>query len=234
MRRILAVVAGLVGAGLALLVAAPAAHADAVDDAVRALSTSPPVYVAPGLTEPKVDADAVRSAIGSRPVRIAVLPSGTDAYSAALQIGQRLEGRVTVGVVSGRTFNAASNALCQGVASNIAKMATDAHLTELREKNDVTPTLTEFVRRVDSAPAANTPACGQSSAGGRTDVDAAAADDSSPWPWVIGIGALGAAGAGGGVLYARNRRRQRAQALEGQRLVVPRVGQGCCCCPGQR
>ncbi|HYT10128.1 MAG TPA: hypothetical protein VEL73_05640, partial [Mycobacteriales bacterium] len=119
MKRSLAAAAAWIGACLALLVAAPPAHADAVDDAVTALR-SEPVYVAPGVSQPKVDQAAVRSAIGSRPVRIAVLPAGTDPYATAVQIGQRLGGSVTVGVVSGRTFNAASNALCQGVASSTA------------------------------------------------------------------------------------------------------------------
>jgi hypothetical protein len=218
-RRFLAVAVGALGAGVALLVAAPAAHADAVGDAVAALSASSPVYVAPGVSEPKVDADAVRSAIGSRSIRIAVLPADNNAYTTALQIGQRLGGRVTVGVVAGHNFNAASNSLCQGVASTIAKAATDAHLSDLRTKDDVTSTLRDFAGRVDSAPQANTQACGQSSAGGRTDVSAAA-DENSPWPWVIGLGAVGAAGAGGGLLYARNRRRKRAMEMEGRRAEV--------------
>lgn len=218
-RRLLTVAAGSLGAGLALLVAAPAAHADEVDSAVAALGGSERVYVASGVTSPKIDVATVRSAIGDRAIRIAVLPDGGDPYAAAVEIGQRLGGSVTVGVVAGRRFNAASNALCQGVASTTAKAATDAHLTELQRDNDVTSTLRDFVGRVDGAPAANTAACGQSSAGGRTDIEADSGS-SSPWPWVIGLGAIGAAGAGGGVLYARNRRKQQLKALEGRRAEV--------------
>ena len=61
--RFFTLAAGTAGACLALLVAAPAAHADAVDDAVSQLRSAP-VYVAPGVTDPAIDVGAVTQAIG--------------------------------------------------------------------------------------------------------------------------------------------------------------------------
>jgi hypothetical protein len=224
-KRIVAVAAATAGTFLALLAGAPAAHADAVDDAVTALR-SDPVYVAPGVDTPGIDQDAVRSAIGSRKIKIAVLPAadyGTTgkAYDAATQIGRTLspDQPLTVGVVSGRSFNAASSALCAGAASNAAKAAVDATRTTLQRENDVTATLRDFASRVDSAPLADTAACGQSSAGGATDI-AADSEGGSPWPWVAGIGTIGVLGAGAGGAYAVSRRRRRQKELEGRRAEV--------------
>ena len=222
MKRFLAVAAGLVTAWLALLAGAPAALADPVDDAISALR-SDDVYVAPGVTSPGIDEAVVRAAIGTRPIKIAVLP-GEDygsipkAYDAALLIGRTLspEEPLTVGVVAGRSFSAASRGLCQGAASNAAKSAVDAHRTELQESGDVTSTLRDFVTRVDEAPAADSPACGQSSAAGQTDVSGDASGG-NPWPWVLGLGAIGAAGAG---TFMVSRRRRRLKELEGRRAEV--------------
>jgi len=224
-KRFLAVATGTVGACLALLAGAPAAHADAVDDAVAALRSAP-VHVAPGVDSPTVDQAAARSAIGSRRIKIAVLPAddyGTSAkaYDAARQIGQALspDQPLTVGVVAGRQFNAASSALCSGAASNAAKQAVDANLTALQQRNDVTTTLVDFVGRVEAAPLANTSACTQSSAGGTSDISADEGGGSA-WPWVLGIGALGAAGAAAGGAVALSKRRRRRQELEGRRAEV--------------
>ena len=73
MKRFLVLAAGLVGACLVLLAGAPAALADAVDDAVTGLRSAP-VYVTPGVDSPRLDEAAVRAAIGDRPIKIAVLP----------------------------------------------------------------------------------------------------------------------------------------------------------------
>ncbi len=224
-KRFLALAAGLLGSGLVLLAGAPAAHADAVEDAIGALG-SDPVYVAPGVSSPGIDEAAVRAAIGSRPIKIAVLPeedygSNPRAYDAALLIGRTLspDAPLTVGVVAGRSFSAASSALCAGAASNAAKSAVDANRTELQQRNDVTSALRDFVARVDAAPAATSATCSQSSAAGATDV-AGDAGGGSPWPWVLGIGAIGAAGAAAGGAYAVSRRRRRLKELEGRRAEV--------------
>jgi len=220
--RFLALVAGTVGALVVLLVGAPAAHADAVDDAVAALRSSP-VYVAPGVDSPRIDQAAVRSAIGSRQVRIAVLPaedygSTSKAYDAAEKIGATLapDSPLTVAVVAGRSFNAASSAYCLGAASNIAKNAADANQSVLRRDNDVTSMLQDFVAALASAPRSGSEACRQSSAGGNTDITAADGSGSSPWPWVIGLGAVGAAGGA----FVVSRRRRAKRQLEGRRAEV--------------
>ena len=222
MKRFLAVAAGLVVGWLVLLAGAPAAVADPVDDAIEALRSGP-VYVAPGVDAPGIDEAAVRAAIGTRPIKIAVLPgedygSNPSAYDAALSIGRTLspEAPLTVGVVAGRAFSAASSALCQGAASNAAKSAVDANRAVLQQRNDVTSALQDFVGLVDAAPPADSPSCTQSSAAGQTDVSGAAGGGST-WPWVLGIGAVGAAGAGAFVV---SRRRRRLKALEGRRAEV--------------
>ena len=120
--RFLTLAVGTVGASLALLAGAPAAQADAVDDAVDALRSGS-VYVAPGVDAPTIDEAAVRAAIGTRAVKVAVLPAdqyGTnaDTYTAAESIGRTLapDSPLTVAVIAGRSVNASSSALCAGTS----------------------------------------------------------------------------------------------------------------------
>src|SRR5215203_937206 len=129
------------------MVGAPAAHADAVDDAVQALRSGS-VYEAPGVTEPEIDEAAVTSAIGTRPIKVAVLPaddygSTSQTFDAAERIGRALapDSPLTVGVVAGRSFNAASSALCSGAASTAAEASVNAtrarseeHTSELQSR----------------------------------------------------------------------------------------------------
>jgi hypothetical protein len=223
--RFLTVAAGTLGACLALLVAAPVAHADAVDDAVDGLRSAS-VYVAPGVTDPKIDVEAVTRAIGSRPIKIAVLPaegldSTSKAFSAAQQIGETLapdpSSPLTVGVVAGHNFNAASTQYCAGSASAVAKDAVDANRTELADTKDVTRMLQSFVTGLQSRPLAHSAACQGSSAGGGSDASADSGG-SSAVPWVLGgLGLAGAAGVGAWVL---SRRRRRQKELEGRRAEV--------------
>jgi hypothetical protein len=221
--RFLALAAGTLGASLALLVAAPAAHADAVDDAVSGLRSAS-VYVAPGVTEPKIDVDEVTRAIGSQPVKIAVLPaddfgSRSKAFAASEQIGRALapDSPMTVGVVAGNNFNASSSRYCAGSASAVAQDAVEANSSELRRTNDVTRMLQSFVTGLQSRPISGSPACRGSSAAGASD----ATDDSGgsgAVPWVLGgIGVVGAGGAGAWVL---SRRRRRQKEMEGRRAEV--------------
>ena len=97
--RFFTVAAGTAGACLALLVAAPAAHADAVDDAVNGLRSAS-VYVAPGVTEPKIDVDQVTRAIGSQPVKIAILPAGADCVPSLRESVQLITRRVEAAAVA--------------------------------------------------------------------------------------------------------------------------------------
>jgi hypothetical protein len=223
--RFLALAAGMLGALLALLLGAPAAHADGVDDAVNALRSSP-VYVAPGVDSPAMDQNAVRAAIGSQPIKIAVLPaddygSVSKAFDAAERIGKTLapDSPLTVGVVSGRSFSAASSAYCAGSASTVAKDAIDANRTTLQQSDDVTSTIQAFVTGLQSRPLSGSPSCQGSSANGESDISASSSGGSA-WPWVLGLGAVGVVGAGGVSAYAMSRRRRRLKELEGRRAEV--------------
>jgi hypothetical protein len=223
--RFLAVAAGTLGASLALLLAAPAAHADAVDDAVNGLRSAAE-YVAPGVTEPKIDVAAVTPAIGSQPIKIAVLPAneyGTTAkaFAAAQRIGKALApaSPLTVGVVAGHVFNASSSLYCSGVASAVAKEAVDANRAVLQQTDDVTSTIEAFVTGLQSRPVSGSQACQQSSAAGTTDASAKS-DSGSAWPWVLGLGTVGVLGVGGASAYAVSRRRRRLKELEGRRAEV--------------
>ena len=223
MNRFLTVAAGTAGACLALLVAAPAAHADAVDDAVSGLRTAS-VYVAPGVTEPKIDVDEVTRAIGSQPVKIAVLPaddygSRSKAFAASKEIGRSLapDSPLTVGVVAGNNFNASSSRYCAGSASAVAQDAVEANRPELQQTGNVTRMLQSFVTGLQSRPISGSSACQGSSAAGASD----ATEDSGgsgAVPWVLGgIGVVGAGGVGAWVL---SRRRRRQRELEGRRAEV--------------
>jgi hypothetical protein len=221
--RFLSVAAGMAGACLALLVAAPAAHADAADDAVNGLRSAS-VYVAPGVTEPKINVDDVTRAIGSRPIKIAVLSdddygSRPKAFSASEKIGEALapDSPLTVGVVAGNNFNASSSQYCAGSASAVAQDAVETNRTELQQTNDVTHMLESFVTGLQSRPVSGSATCRGSSAAGASD----ASDDSGgsgAVPWVLGgIGVVGAGGVGAWVL---SRRRRRQKELEGRRAEV--------------
>jgi hypothetical protein len=221
--RFLTVAAGTAGACLALLAAAPAAHADAVDDAVNQLRSAP-VYVAPGVTEPKIKVDAVTQAIGSRPIKIAVLPaadygSTSKAFSASERIGQALapDSPMTVGVVAGNNFNASSSQFCAGTASAVALDSVEANKSHLQQTNDVTSTIQSFVTGLQSRPVSGSSACRGSSAAGASDATDKSGG-SGAVPWVLGgIGLLGAGGAGAWVL---SRRRRRQKEMEGRRAEV--------------
>ncbi|HST65740.1 MAG TPA: hypothetical protein VLM05_11180 [Mycobacteriales bacterium] len=225
MKRILAAAAGTLGSSLVMFLGAPAAHADGADDAISALQSAS-VYVAPGAKTPSIDEAEVQSAIGSKPIKIAVLPAadyGTPAkaFAAAEKIGKALAptSPLTVGVVSGRAFNAASSAYCSGVASTVAGDAVEANKKVLQDTNDVTSTLQAFVTGLQSRPLSGSAACQGSSANGKSDI-AASGSSGSAWPWVLGLGAVGLVGVGGGGAYAMSRRRRRLKELEGRRAEV--------------
>lgn len=228
MNRFLALAVGTAGALLTLLAGAPAAHADAVDDAVASLQSGS-VYLAPGVDSPDIDVGAVRAAIGSREIKIAVLPEAdygsiSKAYDAAEAIGSAIAPdpavrRITVGVVSGRSFSAASSAYCAGTASTVAQESIEANRTTLQSSNDVTSTLEDFVAGLQSRPLNDSAACTGSSAQGQSDIDKSESEGSA-LPWVLGIGAVGVAGVGGAGAYAVSKRRKRQKELEGRRAEV--------------
>jgi hypothetical protein len=220
--RFRTVAAGTVAACLALLVAAPAAHADAVDDAVNGLRSAQ-VYVAPGVTEPEIDVTAVTEAIGSKPIKIAVLPedefgSTSKAFSASESIGRALapDSPLTVGVVAGRNFNASSSQFCAGAASAVAKDAV-ASDPDLATTNDVTRMLQSFVTGLQSRPVSGSSACQGSSAAGASDAtDNSGGNGAVPWA----LGGLGLLGAGGVGAWVLSRKRRRQKEMEGRRAEV--------------
>jgi hypothetical protein len=221
--RILAVAAGTLGTSVALLLAAPVAHADGVDDAVTKLRSAP-VYVAPGVSEPKIDVAAVTQAIGTKPIKIAVLDgddygSTSKTFDASKQIGTALAPNepLTVGVVAGRSFNASSSQFCSGAASTVAKDAVEANKTQLQQSDDVTAAVEAFITGLQSAPVSGSSACQGSSAAGASDQQDSSGG-SSAVPWVLGgIGVVGAGGVGAFVL---SRRRRRQKEMEGRRAEV--------------
>jgi hypothetical protein len=221
--RFVTLAAATAGACLALLVAAPAAHADAVDSAVSGLRSAP-VYVAPGVTEPRIDVNAVTQAIGSKPIKIAVLPaadygSASKAFGAAQQIGKALapDSPLTVGVVAGNNFNAASSQYCAGAASAVAGDAVEANSTHLQQTNDVTTTIQSFVTGLQSRPVSGSSACKGSSAAGASDATKNSGG-SSAVPWVLG--GIGVVGAGGATAWVLSRRRRKQKEMEGRRAEV--------------
>src|SRR5215831_10025461 len=102
------VIAMLAFGWLLALLAAPAASASPVDDAISKLQ-SDNLYI--GDPAAKLDEPAVRSALPSD-VKIAILPANSgDATTLAKQIGEALDPsgqRLVVGVVAGRHFSAAA------------------------------------------------------------------------------------------------------------------------------
>ena len=154
---------------------------------------------------------AVRSALSSS-IKIAVLPADAgDAGQLALRIGQAVDpgSRLTMGVFVGRTFNAASSALCSGRAGQLASRAVADNRSQLRSDGDLSETIKDFANLVKSAPTG----CSSGTAGD----GATSATGSSGWAT---LGVLGLLGAGGvGALVWRRRRKDR-QALADARAEL--------------
>ncbi|MBA3524234.1 MAG: hypothetical protein H0T85_06725 [Geodermatophilaceae bacterium] len=195
---------------LAVLVApASPAFADSVDDAIEVLATDS-VYVDPDAAA-AVDVDAVRDAIGSDPVLIAILPADAgDALDAATRIGLAIPG-TTVAVlapgVDGTDFRAGSELLCAGTADTLAGDAVEANFDQLQDDRELTALLVDFVEAVRSAPDGECETLG----------DAAGSSGGNGLLWLGGIGLVALAGGGGYVVY---RNRQAAARMEGLRAEV--------------
>ncbi|MEP6697862.1 MAG: hypothetical protein ABJA34_13440, partial [Pseudonocardiales bacterium] len=127
-------------------VIAPAAAADPIAAAVQTFASGEHVYVDSSAEEAgNVDAGAVRDKIRSTgsPIYVAVLPdsASTAPEDVSGRIGTALGGRVTVAVLVGKHFRAASSALPAGVAASLATQAFN------EGKPDVTKVLTTFVAK---------------------------------------------------------------------------------------
>jgi LPXTG-motif cell wall-anchored protein len=219
MRR-MRVVAAAVGATAAvvlsgLLFLAPPAAADPASDAAAALASTN-LYV--GDPQAQLDRNAVNDALNSS-IKIAILPSGSGSAGVlAAQIGRTLDPdgtkHITVGVVVGRTFDAASSKYERGYASAQAKKAVDANRAELTrggDHPDLTTMLQDFARNVQSGPLVS------GGSNGSSDGSSSGSSGDAIWPWLVGLGLVGAGGVGGLAFY---RKRKKKQLLETARARV--------------
>jgi hypothetical protein len=207
-----------------LLLSAPVAaagKAGPVEQAVAALRTDS-VYLDPASNR-NLDIDAIREAIGTQPIKIAVLPRIESVSQVAVlprTLATELPGN-TIGVISGRYFYAGSEVVCTGSAGQAAAKAIKSNEAALDANNsadspsDITKPLTDFVAAIKAAPA-----CPE--VGGRGDryadepgggtLAAGPDDTASVLPWVLtGIG-VGVLAIGAFVLLTRRRTRQSAMA----------------------
>jgi hypothetical protein len=181
-----------------LLVAAPITLAESsgpLQDAASALRNDS-VYVDPAANR-NLDIDAVRRAIGTDPIKIAIVPKIDSVGDVAVlprQLARDLPGN-TIAVISGRYFYAGSEVVCKGQAGQAAANAINANEAALDANpsadspSDITKPLTDFVAEIKAAPR-----CPQE--GGRGDryadepgggAAAAGADDTATvLPWVLG------------------------------------------------
>ncbi len=168
---------------LAILLVPTAAWAQSSIDTVVESLGSDPVYIdqsAESALQPAA-AQRLRAAIAEAgtPVAVAILPASEGAPRALiLQIGPRLDRPVTLAVISGRSFGAGSSVI-DGVGS-LADAALDEHAGDGAEA-----ILLDFVRRVDSAAAA------QSQGAAPEPVPSGGGSLFLPIVLVIGAGALG-------------------------------------------
>ena len=163
-----------------------------------------------------LDRGAAADALSGR-VKVAVLASGTgDAGQLARQIGQSLGGTVTVGVFVGRTFNAASNALCTGQAGRLAAQAVSDNRSQLASDNDLTNTIKDFATLVNAAGS-----CPRGSSGNGTGTGASSSGGGNHNGWIaLGVlGVIGVAVVGG--LIAGRRRRDRSAISDARASVQP-------------
>ncbi len=104
---------------------------------------------------------------------------------------------MTVGVVAGHNFNAASSTVLRGRRRALSRYdSVEANKTQLQRTNDVTNMIQSFVTGLQSRPLSGSSACRGSSAAAASDATKNSGG-SSAVPWVLGaIGVLGAGGVG--------------------------------------
>ncbi len=206
LRPLLGMIVAVFAAALAF---APTAWADPVSDAVAALGGSN-LYV--GDPAAQLDQNAVRNALDPT-IKIAVLPaSAGEPGILATQIGRDLDpsGSLTVGVVAGRTFSAASSKYRAGYAAAQARAAVADNKSQLQaggDHPDLTAMLTDFAHRMQSGPLVSGTAPQPAGKSGGTAV----------WPWLVVIGVLLVGGVGG---FAWHRRRRTRRELDLARSKV--------------
>jgi hypothetical protein len=201
-----------------LLASAPVA-AGPVENAAAALRADS-VYLDPGSNR-NLDVAALREAIGSEPIKIAVIPR-IESVSQVAALPRRLAVDLpgnTIAVISGRYFYAGSEVICKGQAGQAAANAINANEAALDQNNtadspsDITKPLTDFVAAVKAAPK-----CPEEA--GRADryadepgggVAAGGPDDTATvLPWVLGGIGIGVLVIGAFALLTRRRTRTTA------------------------
>ena len=224
-----ALLRGLLGATCVLtlaLIASPGALAatDVITPAVTAL-TSSNLYV--GDPDAKLDAATVNGALSSA-LKIAILPAGAgNATTLANQIGLGLDPNqttpVTVGVVVGRTFSAASSAYCASWAPNQAAAAVTANQSALKaggDHPDLTQLIVTFARDVQGGALAHTSACGKASGTGSTASSNSGGGTSGTTVAVI-VAILAVLGLGGvGALIVGSKRKKNKQLADARTKVL--------------
>lgn len=174
-------------------------HGGPVENAVAALRTDS-VYLDPGSGR-NLDMAAVRAAIGTAPIKLAILPRIESVNQVAVlprTLATSLPGN-TIGVISGRYFYAGSEVVCKGSAGEAAAKTIKANEAALDAENsadspaDLTKPLTDFITAIKAAPACpadGTRADRYADAPGGGALATGPDDTSSVLPWVLsGIGA---------------------------------------------
>ena len=146
-----------------LLLVAPAASADPVDEATGTLQGSS-LYVAPG-AEGRVDnRSAVQNAFGSS-VKAAIFPDSVNGPSAVNQLHAAISPQQTLAVFVGTRYQAKSGVYCQGFAqTQMDKAYSDTRANLQATKGDLTNTLVEFADNLKGGPV-----CANGSGTGSTD-----------------------------------------------------------------
>jgi hypothetical protein len=217
-----------------LLLSASVGSAEPVQGAAAALRTDS-VYLDPAASR-TVDLAAVRAAIGSEPIKIAIVPR-IDSVNAVAALPRELAVQLpgnTIGVISGRYFYAGSEVICTGLAGQAAARAIKANEGALDENNspdspsDLTKPLTDFVTEVKAAPKCPQDASRADRYADQPGGGAAASgpdDTATVLPWVLGGVGLAVLGIGTLVLLTRRRTKASATALrEEARVLVRRLG----------
>ncbi len=216
----------LLAAGAGLLLLAPSASAastDVITPAVSALSSAN-LYVSPE-SQAVLDQATVNGALNSQ-LKIAVLPAGAgNATTLATQIGVGLDPNnstsVTVGVVVGNTFSAASSTYCAGWAPAQAKAAVADNAAQLKaggDHPDLTKLIVDFARKVQTGPLAGTSSCAQA---GGTGVAGSSSKGTSGTTVAVVLVVLAALAAGAiGFVVVRSRRKQRTLLADARANVL--------------
>jgi hypothetical protein len=150
--------AGLTAVVGSLVLTTPASAAAPIDNAATALRTDS-VYSDPAASR-TLDVNAVRRAIGTAPIKIAIIPrieSVSEVATLPRRLARDLPGN-TIAVISGRYFYAGSEVICAGLAGKAATNAINTNEQALDEHDspdspsDITKPLTDFVAEVKAAP----------------------------------------------------------------------------------